>query len=181
MTNFHPPGSPNRRREELRVHLKLIDDGVGPVLTKYREHIQCAPGCSDCCSQQFSVSELEAERLRDGLAELSDTERDDIGGRASTHAPGQPCPVLSSQGRCRLYEHRPRICRKYGIPLWDPGQPERVRTCPLNFRGVTDIDQSLIVDPQAMWAAEWIGLRQRLNLGPQDNRTIAEWLAIGSS
>ena len=71
-----------------------------------------------------------------------------------------PCPVLSERGACRLYAHRPRICRKYGIPLWNPERPERVDTCPKNFVGVHDIDAGLIVDPQARWAEAWIELRQ---------------------
>ena len=68
--------------------------------------------------------------------------------------------MLSEEGGCRLYAHRPRVCRKYGIPLWNPERPERVDTCPKNFVGVHDIDAGLIVDPQARWAEAWIELRE---------------------
>jgi Fe-S-cluster containining protein len=30
------------------------------------------------------------------------------------------CPALDAGGACRLYEHRPLICRLHGIPMYDP-------------------------------------------------------------
>lgn len=162
----------------LRVHLQLIDDGVAPVVERYREHIQCRSGCSDCCHQTFAVSEVEGELLREGLAEAAAAVRQDIVERAEGWSPDvrQPCPVLSAQGACRLYVHRPRICRKYGIPLWHPDRPGEVRTCSLNFGGVTDIDPELVLDPQAGWAEDWIRLRESLGLPSADNAPIAEHL-----
>lgn len=161
----------------LRVHLALIDEGVAPVVARYRGEIQCRAGCSECCHQSFRVSELEGALLREGLAAAPKEVQADIVARARAHAPKQACPVLSSGGECRLYEHRPRICRKYGIPLWHPDRPHELATCRLNFRGVEDLEAELIVEPQARWAEDWISLREELALGPQDNRTIAAWLA----
>ncbi|MEM6290099.1 MAG: YkgJ family cysteine cluster protein [Myxococcota bacterium] len=148
-------------RERLRVHLRIIDDDVAPVVERYREHIECARGCSDCCQQSFEVSALEGAYLREGLQHVDTEVREDIIERARAYSSGTrtPCPVLSETGACRLYEHRPRICRKYGIPLWHPDRPDRVDTCPKNFRNVHDIDAGLIVDPQARWAEDWIAVR----------------------
>ncbi len=145
----------------LRHLLRVIDDDVAPVVERYRAHIQCAKGCSDCCHQTFRVSDLEGALLREGLAAAPPEVRDDIVQRAAAYQPQTrtPCPVLSEDGACRLYDHRPRICRKYGIPLWNPQRPERVDTCPKNFVGVSDIDAALIVDPQARWAQTWIEIR----------------------
>jgi len=39
------------------------------------------------------------------------------------------CPLLDEEGRCILYEHRPVICRLYGLPLSFDG---KVRTCSLS-------------------------------------------------
>lgn len=166
------------RGERLRRHLRLVDDGVAPVVAAHREHVQCRPGCSDCCHQTFRISEIEGELVREGLAELPPADRDDVLARARAWRPDarMACPVLGPEGRCRLYEHRPRICRKYGIPLWHPDRPHEVRTCPLNFRGVTDIDPQLVLEPQAEWARDWIRLRAELGLGPADPRSIAEHL-----
>jgi hypothetical protein len=160
----------------LRVHLAVIDADVAPVVARYRAHVQCRPGCSECCHQSFGVSEVEGELLREGLAAAPAEVQADIRARAAAHAPGAACPVLSEAGECRLYAHRPRICRKYGIPLWHPERPHELTTCRLNFRGVADLDADLIVEPQAGWAADWISLREELGLGPQVNRTIAAWL-----
>ena len=170
------------RRERLHKHLRLIDQGVAPVVERHRAHIQCRAGCSDCCHQTFRVSELEGELLREGLAAAPQEVRAGIVERAAAWTPDarQPCPVLSPGGTCLLYEHRPRICRKYGIPLWHPDRPHEVRTCPLNFRGVTDIDAELVLEPQVVWAEDWIALRKELALGPRRDRTIAEHLLEGS-
>ena len=170
----------SRARQRLRVHLELIDAGVAPVVARYREQIQCRAGCSECCQQSFRVSELEGMLLREGLAEATEDVRADVLARARTYAPGQACPVLSKDGECRLYEHRPRICRKYGIPLWHPERPHELKTCRLNFRGAVDLAADLIVEPQAGWAEDWIALREQLGLPAQENRTIAAWLAEDS-
>jgi hypothetical protein len=168
------------RAERLRRHLRLIDDGVAPVVRRYAAHIQCAPGCSDCCHQTFRVSALEGELLREGLRQADAATRADILARARAHVPKpearQPCPVLDDAGRCRLYAHRPRICRKYGIPLWHPDRPHEVRTCPKNFRDVPDVDAALILDPQADWARDWIAVRRELGEPADDDRTIAKHL-----
>jgi hypothetical protein len=89
--------------------------------------------------------------------------------------------VLSDDGRCRLYDQRPRICHKYGIPLWHPDEPDEVTTCHLNFRGVPDIDGDLVLEPQAEWARDWIALRRELDLGKKREQTIAEWLVGAGS
>lgn len=161
----------------LRVHLRIIDGDVAPVVARYREHIQCRPGCGECCRQSFAVSEVEGALLREGLAAKEAPLRAEITARARRYTPGEACPALGADERCLLYEHRPRICRKYGIPLWHPERPHELKTCRLNFRGVPDLDADLIVEPQAAWAADWIALREELALGPQDNRSIAAWLA----
>lgn len=171
-------GDRDTRRSRLEVHLQIVDDGVAPVMRAYADSIQCGPGCSDCCHQTFRVSEIEGAYLQEGLAAAPADVRADIVARARDYEPDSrtPCPVLSQAGTCRLYAHRPRICRKYGIPLWSPERPNEVSTCHLNFRGQADIDADLVLDPQAEWARDWIRLRDELDLGPQENRTIAAWL-----
>jgi Fe-S-cluster containining protein len=174
-----PEGESAQRR--LRVHLAIIDRGVAPVVARYREHIECRPGCSECCHQSFRVSELEGEMLRAGLAAAAPEVQREVSARAAAYQSGrgEACPALAGDGTCQVYEHRPRICRKYGIPLWHPDRPEELSTCRLNFRGVDDLEAALIVEPQAGWAEDWIALREQLGLGPQDNRSIAGWLREG--
>lgn len=162
----------------LRRHLAIIDGDVAPVVARYRANINCRPGCSECCHQSFRVSELEGALLREGLAAAAPAVQAEIRQRAEGYQAGrgEACPALGDDGTCQVYEHRPRICRKYGIPLWSPERPLELNTCRLNFRGVADLDADLIVEPQAAWAADWIDLRAELELGPQDSRPIADWL-----
>mgnify|MGYP000284684340 CR=1 FL=1 len=124
------------------------------------------------------MSAIEGALLREGLAALPSAEQAEIRDRAAAWRPEQrdPYPLLDDAGRCRLYDHRPRICRKYGIPLWHPDRPHEVRCCPLNFRDMADIDPGLILDPQAGWAADWIRLREELDLPSGTDRPIAEHL-----
>lgn len=168
------------RLARLRVHLQLIDGDVAPVVARHREHIQCKPGCGDCCHQSFRVSALEGELLREGLAALDPAPRDRILARARAYAPDRrvPCPALDDDARCLLYEHRPRLCRKYGIPLWHPDRPHEVTTCALNFRGVTDIDAEAILEPQAEWARDWIRTREATGTAHGDVASIAEHLLV---
>jgi Fe-S-cluster containining protein len=166
------------RLARLRRHLQLVDDGVAPVVTRYREHIQCRPGCGDCCHQSFRVSDVEGELLREGLASLPGEVQAEVLARAQAYVAEQrvPCPLLGADASCRLYEHRPRLCRKYGIPLWHPDRPHEVRTCELNFRGVHDIDTDAILDPQAEWARDWIRVREALGLPHGGGESIAAQL-----
>jgi len=122
--------------------------------------------------------------LARGLAAAPAAEREAIVARAQAyHADRrEPCPVLDSEGLCGLYEHRPRICRKYGVPLWHPDRPHELRTCRLNFTAGAppDLDVEALVEAQAEWASDWIRLREELELGPQDNRTIAAWVVASA-
>lgn len=164
----------------LRVHLRLLDDGIAPVVKRWSQHIQCAPGCSDCCHQTFRVSELEGAYLREGLSTVPAPVREEILEAARAWRPDArlACPVLSAEGRCRLYAHRPRICHKYGIPLWHPDRPQEVRTCPKNFRDAHDVDAGPILEPQAQWAEDWIALRRELGLSAGGERPIADHLLV---
>jgi hypothetical protein len=162
----------------LRVHLRLIDADVAPVVARHREHIQCRPGCGDCCHQTFRVSALEGELLRDGVLALPEAVRAEVLRRAQDYVPDRrvPCPALGDDARCLVYDARPRLCRKYGIPLWHPDRPDEVTTCALNFRGVVDVDPAAILEPQAEWARDWIRVREATGLVHGDGATIAEHL-----
>ncbi len=166
------------RREPLLAHLRVLDEGVAPVVARHRADMQCGPGCGECCHQSFEVSSLEGELLREGLAQLEPTVRAVVRARATAWRRDQrmPCPLLDDDQRCRLYALRPRVCRKYGIPLWHPDRPHEVRTCPKNFRGVADIDAELILEPQAEWARDWIRVREATGLAHGDNASIAAHL-----
>ena len=84
-------------------------------------------GCENsCCRTRFYHHTLiEYLHLISGLESLNSTDRGaihsralDVNSRWKTHSAPAPvtiCP-LNEAGRCRLYAHRPMICRLHGLP-----------------------------------------------------------------
>lgn len=93
--------------------------------------LHCAEGCSGCCEDDLSVFEVEAAPIRAHHAALL--------GQGIPHAAGG-CAFLDGSGACRIYAHRPYVCRTQGLPLrWleerDGGPVELRDICPLNEAG----------------------------------------------
>ena len=127
---------------------RVIDELTLPLETRHRERLQCRKGCSDCCVDDISVYDVEAECIRQRHGELLRS--------GEPHAPGA-CAFLDEEGACRVYEHRPYVCRSQGLPLrWteydEQGQGiERRDICPLNEEG-TPITQ---LPAEACWSIGW--------------------------
>ena len=83
----------------------------------------CGKGCDHCCRQLACVPELtfaEWDLLREGLADLPQSQRQEIGRKmlALASSPSRPvtCPLLDiSSGNCSVYRQRPVACRTYGF------------------------------------------------------------------
>jgi Fe-S-cluster containining protein len=126
------------------------------VRQQYPTQITCHAGCDGCCYQQFTVFPVEAHHLAQAVTALPPEARQRLLARLRQHDPWRvmdtptPC-VLLEDGRCRLYEHRPLICRMHGFPIASPmiERPDGGRRdcCPLNF---TDVPLQDIV-PQAIY------------------------------
>lgn len=137
---------------------------------RYGERIHCRKGCSECCSQMFLITEVEAAYISRAVKKFSAGRRAVLRRRAREYLarreeilaqrsvpdewgalppPGLrlPCPALEN-GACSIYEHRPLICRKYGIPLFNPKKPERIFACELNFAPGEEIDDPELVQIQ---------------------------------
>ena len=96
-------------------------------------------GCEEsCCRSVFHHHTfIEALLLREGLRSLAAHERDEVLATARAVATAQSAPAAGSggvhrpmcplnlEGRCRLYEVRPMICRLHGVAheLHPPGRP----------------------------------------------------------
>lgn len=95
----------------------------------HAERLHCRSGCYSCCVDDITVFEVEAENIRRNHAELLSS--------GTPHASGA-CAFLDEQGACRIYDHRPYVCRTQGYPLrWldedEDGQVVEMRDiCPLN-------------------------------------------------
>ena len=166
------------------------------------ERIRCRRGCDDCCHQLFQISELEAAEVSRGVQKLPQKVQLRVRERAAVYLEqraalvartGQveswgallgeglrlPCPALED-GACLVYEHRPLICRKFGIPLWNPDRPGRVYACQLNFRDGEEIVDGRLVQIQTELHGEWKRLQHDYNLegGHRDNRPLTVARAI---
>jgi len=141
------------------------------------ERIQCRPGCSDCCGQLFQITEIEAAFISHGVQKLDPSERQRMSARAAVYLEERrklvatngepeawgslpplgtrlPCPALED-GVCRIYDHRPLICRKYGIPLYNPEKPGRVFACGLNFKDGEPINDNRLIQIQTGIHERW--------------------------
>lgn len=92
--------------------------------------LQCALGCCACCLDDLSVCASEAEYIRVNNALLLENEE--------PHAKGA-CAFLDTHGACRIYPHRPYICRTHGLPLrWFDDGVEYRDICEKNETVLTD-------------------------------------------
>ena len=108
-----------------------VDREAGRLHVLHAERLQCRRGCSACCVDDLTVFEVEAAPIRRRHAELLAT--------GVAHAEGA-CAFLDEASACRIYEHRPYVCRTQGLPLrWieerDGGAVELRDICPLNESG----------------------------------------------
>jgi Fe-S-cluster containining protein len=57
--------------------VQIVDAALADAARRSGEWLVCRPGCTQCCSGVFAISQLDAERLRHGMRslELSDSER----------------------------------------------------------------------------------------------------------
>jgi Fe-S-cluster containining protein len=116
------------------------------VRQAHSDCVSCRQGCSDCCHALFDLTLIEALYIHHRFrARFSGPERESIEeksnridrtlqkikrrayrelqeGRseeevlAALAAERVPCPLLSEQELCELYDCRPLTCRFYGIP-----------------------------------------------------------------
>ena len=98
----------------------------------HSERLRCGRGCCSCCVDGLTVHEIEANNIQRHHRGLLET--------GIPHQEGA-CAFLNEEGACRIYEHRPYVCRTQGLPLrWieqrgDGCVREMRDICPLNESG----------------------------------------------
>ncbi len=128
------------------------------------ERIHCRAGCTDCCHHVFKISQIEAEHVAEGVRRLEAEARTALAERAREYiaagdaAQRRPCPALRD-GVCTIYEHRPLICRRFGMPIFNPDRPERIMACELNFKDGEEIVDPDLVQIQTRIHEVWKPLR----------------------
>jgi len=124
--------------ELLTLHAE-VDAQIGRVAAPYADKLTCAPGCHDCCRDDLTVFGIEALRIQAFSGRLLEEEQ--------PHPTGG-CAFLSPEGQCRIYEHRPYVCRTQGMPLrWIEDDHEYRDICPLN---APDLDP-VTLPPEDCW------------------------------
>lgn len=158
--------------------------------------IQCKRGCTDCCYQVFSITEVEAAEISRRVKSLDPHLRGQLAENARAYLPRRveiikrygyirawgdlpkpemrlACPALID-GACAVYEQTPIHCRKVGMPLHHPEQPRRVFACELNFRPGESYQDSQFVTIQSAMAEDWIQLQDEFDRtgGKRDSEPI---------
>lgn len=97
----------------------------------------------------MTVTPVEAEEIRDAVADLPPDVRQRARERARLDAPDR-CAALEADGRCAIYQARPLVCRSHGLPvrMVSPRGLPVVDACVLNFteRGPAEADADCILD-----------------------------------
>jgi hypothetical protein len=108
-----------------------VDTRTAALALVHADRLVCRSGCNQCCLDDLTVFEIEAAHIRRHHADLL---------AAGQPYPAGACAFLDGHGACRIYRHRPYVCRSQGLPLrWldddDSAQPVEFRDiCPLNER-----------------------------------------------
>ena len=138
--------------DNYRELVTRVDDLCSTTVAAFHSYLECRPGCDSCC-RHLSLFRVEGEALAAALHELPTGQAAKIREKAAAATPDGPCPLLE-EGRCLLYEARPIICRTHGLPLLishDNGS--QVDFCPLNFRGLSSLPGSAVIDLDRLNAA----------------------------
>ncbi len=145
-----------------------------------------------CCHGLFEIGAADVALIADGLRELDARTREELVTRAETaldagmqphlrdcaedekeaffdRTDAMPCPALDSEGSCLIYEHRPIVCRTFGLPLQE-GATYLGQECELNFTGASRAEKK-----GAAWNLEWEDI-----LGPEDEYTVPEAIVLGA-
>lgn len=115
-----------------------VDELVAELAVFHGYALRCGRGCTDCCVDDITVFEVEAELIP----------RDHGGHLHSKIHPKGMCAFLADDGACRIYDVRPYVCRTQGLPLrWldevESGElVERRDICPLNDEGLRLLELS---------------------------------------
>lgn len=134
------------------------------------EKIRCATGCTDCCHHPFHVTKIEAAHISEGVQRLDPRTREVLEARSREYLEahqklvadhGEPppgtrlaCPALD-QGVCVIYEFRPLMCHKFGMPIYNPEKPGQIFACELNFKDGEEIDDSKLIQIQTGIHQSW--------------------------
>ena len=65
------PSSPSSLPKADRRLVQIVDAALAETARKSGEWLVCQKGCTQCCYGPFPISQLDVERLREGMSELA--------------------------------------------------------------------------------------------------------------
>lgn len=123
-----------------------VDGFFTRVEARHGSDMQCATGCSDCCHVQLTITSVEAAAIRQLVERWPDDRR------ASLAEPGPHCAALDPQGRCKIYDARPIVCRSHGAPIrMRRASLPVIESCFRNFTQ-TEPDADCVLDQETLSA-----------------------------
>jgi Fe-S-cluster containining protein len=175
--------------ERYRRIVEAIDAEFARNRTLHGDRIHCGPGCAECCHHAFAITEIEAKDVARGVAALPDDLRRQIERQAAEYIERRllrgerlPCPALQA-GRCSIYEHRPLMCHRFGMPLFNPDKPDRIFACELNFADGDEIEDPDLIQIQTGIHEEWTRLKSDVTVEmrdhPREPLTVAHVIVRG--
>ena len=162
----------------------LIQQEFDRNVLKYGDKLKCRRGCSGCCSQLFRITGMDAYIIREHikilpleeqvrlrknaeqyLKKVSELKTGDSSNVSDdTIKKGDiPCPALGSEGECTIYEARPVVCRRFGIPIYDYKNPDNIYACGLNFSPGEEINDDDLIPNQTAIGMKWDELKDEFN------------------
>jgi Fe-S-cluster containining protein len=170
--------------------LDRADDFFRSVSESQPQNLQCGRGCSLCCYGLFEIGSGDVPLIAKGLEKLHPSRRKMIIRRSqeimeSSNHPdlrecassvkdaffertaSTACPNLNERGECLMYEHRPLVCRTFGLPLRNADEYIG-DICELNFTSSSPVEREA-----AAWDLQWEDA-----LGAEDVYTIPEAIVL---
>lgn len=146
MKDLMPPSaSATRKREKDQTLLQIVDSAFADAARRSGDWLVCRQGCTQCCVGAFAINQLDADRLRRGLADLqqSDPQRAarvrlrarDAVIRLSPDFPGDPASGILHEGE-QAAERFARFANDEPCPALDPetGNCELYESRPMTCR-----------------------------------------------
>jgi hypothetical protein len=130
--------------------LARVDVTTSEIAARRAADLECRLGCTQCCNVQLTLSPVETDSVRLGLAAMPSEARERVRSRAAAlpeEVQGDtPCVMLEEDGACAIYSTRPLVCRTQGHGLLYPkgtlppkstfatASAGEITWCPLNYK-----------------------------------------------
>ncbi len=122
--------------ENFEKFLESVDSDLKKIFDYQKEYIFCKKGCSLCCENgDYPLSELEFEYIKMAYNKLDETTRLQIDKNVEKIKSEKKelycCPFLINKS-CSIYNHRPFVCRTFGVLTEDAKGNPAYPSCAVN-------------------------------------------------